>query len=45
MFNSVSEETCRSFMDGAAKAGLTMAGSHRVALDDHNPITIIKAVK
>ncbi len=45
VFNSVSGETCRSFMDGAAKAGLTVAGSHRVALDDHNPITIIKAVK
>ena len=45
VFNSVSEATCEAFVVGAAGAGLTVTERHRLALDDHNPITIIKAVK
>lgn len=45
VFNSVSEASCRAFAEGAAAAGLTITATHRMTLDSHNPITIIKAEK
>lgn len=45
VFNSVSENSLVSFTEGCAEVGFDIKESHRVALDDFNPITIIKACK
>lgn len=45
VFNSVSEESCRIFGEAAVRYGLSIEGRCRVAVDDHNPIEIIKARK
>lgn len=43
VFNSVSEESRRLFEDAAAEAGLTVTACTYMAIDNHNPIYIIKA--
>lgn len=45
VFNSVSEESHRMFLEGIEQTGMQLMPSTRIALDDHNPITIMKAVK
>ncbi len=45
VFNSVSEESHRMFLEGVERTGMQLMPSTRIALDDHNPITIMKAVK
>lgn len=45
VFNSVSEESHRMFLEGVEQTGMQLMPSTRIALDDHNPITIMKAVK
>lgn len=43
VFNSVSEESCKAFKDAVSKCGGKIEQQHRLSLDNHNPITIIKA--
>ena len=43
VFNSVSPESREMFFQGAAQAGLTASEVMHIALDRHNPITILKA--
>lgn len=43
VFNSVSNESLEAFEVGALHNGLQCHVCHRIALDDHNPITILKA--
>ncbi len=45
VFNSVSDKSLNSFKEGCAEVGFSIMESHRMALDDFNPITIIKACK
>lgn len=45
VFNSVTPSSLSIFTESAVDAGFTIAESHTIALDNHNPITIIKAVK
>lgn len=45
VFNSVSEESHRMFLEGVERTGMQLMPSTRIAIDDHNPITIMKAVK
>ncbi|MFI3320758.1 MAG: precorrin-6y C5,15-methyltransferase (decarboxylating) subunit CbiE [Rikenellaceae bacterium] len=45
VFNSVSKQSYDSFMEAVAKNNLTIAEESTIALDQHNPITIIKATK
>ncbi|MCM1521755.1 MAG: precorrin-6y C5,15-methyltransferase (decarboxylating) subunit CbiE [Muribaculaceae bacterium] len=45
VFNSVTPSSLSIFTESAVAAGFTIAESHTIALDNHNPITIIKAVK
>lgn len=43
VFNSVSEESRQMFEEGAAAAQMHITASTRIAIDDHNPIYIMKA--
>ena len=43
VFNSVSEASCVQFIEGAAACGLAITARHRIALDDFNPIEILRA--
>lgn len=43
VFNSVSEESRQLFEEGAAAVGMRITASTRVAIDEHNPIYIMKA--
>ena len=43
VFNSVSESSKQLFLEGTAATGLTNAPSLRIALNDYNPIEILKA--
>lgn len=43
VFNSVSAESKNAFTDGAKAAGLKLHPSTRIALNDYNPIEIMKA--
>lgn len=43
VFNSVSEETLLLFRDAIAEVGWHITNEMRIALDDHNPITILQA--
>ena len=45
VFNSVSDESRALFLRAAAASGFTLCGQMRVAIDEHNPITILKATK
>lgn len=45
VFNSVSESSRQLFLDGIARAGLTLVQEVRMAVDEHNPIYIMKAEK
>lgn len=45
VFNSVSEASCETFIKSSTDFGLTVDCQHRLALDSHNPITIIRATK
>ena len=43
VFNSVSDETCRTFVAGIETLGRKIIETHRIALDAYNPITVLKA--
>lgn len=43
VFNSVSEETLQLFRDSIAEIGWTITYETRLAVDSHNPITILQA--
>lgn len=43
VFNSVSAESKNAFIEGAQAAGFTLHPSTRIALNDYNPIEIMKA--
>lgn len=43
VFNSVSEESKQAFLDGVQAVGMKITDSTRIAVDDHNPIYILKA--
>lgn len=43
VFNSVSAESCELFTAAVRALGLDITASHRMILDDYNPITILKA--
>lgn len=43
VFNSVSEESLEAFRNAIEMEGMTITDTHRIALDTHNPITILKA--
>lgn len=45
VFNSVSEESYRMFLEGVERTNMRLEQSIRVALDEHNPINIMKAIK
>lgn len=45
VFNSVSEESYRMFLEGVERTGMQLEQSIRIALDEHNPIKIMKAIK
>ena len=45
VFNSVSTESCRTFVRAAEARGLGLECRCRMAVDEHNPIEIIKARK
>lgn len=44
VFNSVSEDSCRTFTAAVESCGRQIVKSHILSLDSHNPITIIKAI-
>jgi len=44
VFNSVSEDSKRMFEEGVAEVGMQIVGCARMAIDDHNPIYIMKAM-
>ena len=44
MFNSVSPESHAAFREAAESVGLSIVEEHRMALDDNNPITVMKAL-
>lgn len=43
VFNSVSEESRKMFVEGVSEAGMAIVNETRIAIDDHNPIFIMKA--
>ena len=43
VFNSVSEETLQLFRDSIAEIGWAITYETRLAVDSHNPITILQA--
>lgn len=43
VFNSVSDTSRQDFEDGVAQAGMRISECHTLALDNFNPLTIIKA--
>lgn len=43
VFNSVSDESRQAFEEAISREGLRLATSTRMAIDDHNPIHILKA--
>ena len=45
VFNSVADESRMSFMQSVDEAGLLFAGQTQIAIDNHNPIVILKATK
>ncbi len=45
VFNSVSEQSRERFVASAAAAGLKIEHINRIAVDDHNPIAVIQAIK
>lgn len=45
VFNSVSEDTLNLFREGVAAVGWRIVDEMRLVVDEHNPITILKAMK
>lgn len=43
VFNSVSDESCATFEAAVVRCGMSLTARHRVALDDYNPIVILRA--
>lgn len=43
VFNSVSPESCRVFRESVESCGGVIEAEHRLIVDNHNPITIMKA--
>lgn len=44
VFNSVSDESCRLFIEAVENCGHKVTESHLLRIDSHNPITIMKAI-
>ena len=44
VFNAVLEESKRLFEEGIREAGMQLVSCSRIAIDDHNPINILKAL-
>lgn len=44
VFNSVSDESCKTFASAVENCGRSVVESHMLRLDTHNPITIMKAI-
>ena len=45
VFNSVSPESRRQFIQSAENAGMELSGSTSITVDDHNTIEVLKAMK
>lgn len=45
VFNSVSAESLKTFEEATAAVGMCIAERTRVAIDDYNPITVMKAIR
>jgi precorrin-6Y C5,15-methyltransferase (decarboxylating) len=45
VFNSVSEESREMFRQAVDRAGMRIAEEQRIAVDDFNPIIIMKATQ
>ena len=45
VFNSVTEESRMAFMQSVEEMGLQFEGQTKIAIDNHNPIVILKAMK
>lgn len=45
VFNSVTDDSHKKFIQGVLNANLIMIGETRIAIDNHNPIKILKAQK
>ena len=43
VFNSVSDESAAMFRQGIERIGKSITGRTRMAVDEHNPILIMKA--
>lgn len=43
VFNSVSDDSCQVFRKAVAECGGRIVTEHKLSLDNHNPITILKA--
>lgn len=44
VFNSVSAESCETFIKGVAACGHKVVESHLLRIDSHNPINVMKAI-
>lgn len=44
VFNSVIEDNCRIFKESIENHGMKIADKHTITIDNHNPITIMKAL-
>ncbi len=44
VFNSVSDDSCLAFREEVERLGHSITDMHTIALDSHNPITIMKAL-
>jgi len=44
VFNAVSDDSRRLFADAVREAGMTLVSETRLAIDDHNPLVIMKAL-
>jgi precorrin-6Y C5,15-methyltransferase (decarboxylating) len=45
VFNSVSDESREAFRQAGVQAGMLMEEEQRIAVDDFNPITVMKLKK
>ena len=44
VFNAVSDDSCRLFANSVHEVGMTLVSETRLAIDNHNPLEIMKAV-
>ena len=45
VFNSVTDESRRLFLESIEEAGMRLTNQTRISIDSHNPIVILKAIK